>query len=413
MNSRSPEDRFNRTVRTVTLVLLAVVLVSVTASYARRVSLGRSAILRWEPQMRALFDGENIYAAEHPFPNPPLMPICLSPLLGAVIWSLRIAGGRQSVWPWVGIGAVLLMSARTFMSDLQHGNINLLIVFLVIAALWQYTRNRVAPAGLLLALATTFKVTPALFLPYFVYKREWRLVAWLLGGLVAFLLVVPGLVFGFGHNWDLLTAWFEAMVLPYARDGVVELAIQINQSIPGLFTRLFTETPGVRLRDGTDYFVNLMNLDPGTTRLAIKGIHVALVALLALVCRAPTTDRGDWRLACEFALVLIAMLWISERSWKHHYVTMVLPYACIVAAFAVRPVTREMRRVLVGALVGAFLLMLSTSREVTGWVAHGEGHKWFLAYGAFFWSSVVIFSAIVMLLVRARTVGGQDDPAPN
>ena len=32
-------------------------------------------------------------------------------------------------------------------------------------------------AGLILALSISYKVTPALFIPYFVYKRSWRTVA--------------------------------------------------------------------------------------------------------------------------------------------------------------------------------------------------------------------------------------------
>ena len=36
-----------------------------------------------------------------------------------------------------------------------------------------------------------------------------------------------------------------------------------------------------------------------------------------------------WRLAAEFSLVIIGMLLFSERTWKHHCVTLLLPFAVL------------------------------------------------------------------------------------
>ena len=65
----------------------------------------------------------------------------------------------------------------------------------------------------------------------------------------------------------------------------------------------------------------------------IKGVVIAFVALLALLCRTRTTDRRDPRLLGEFALVVLTMLFVSERSWKHHYVTVLLPITYLVSDY--------------------------------------------------------------------------------
>ncbi len=91
---------------------------------------------------------------------------------------------------------VLLLSLRPILGDLHHGNNNLLILFLVVAMYYAWRRGYDIAAGLLLGLATSYKVTPALFFVYFAYKRSWRTVGWGMLGLGIFLLIVPSAVIG-------------------------------------------------------------------------------------------------------------------------------------------------------------------------------------------------------------------------
>ncbi len=132
------------------------------------------------------WDGVNIYD-KMLFPNPPLMPITLYPLMrlptvaGAMCWFaikfamttavlmmlFRIAKPTDRVLPPMFRSLVLLLSLRPILGDLHHGNNNLLILFLIVSMLYAWRRGYDVGAGLLLALATTYKVTPALFFLYF------------------------------------------------------------------------------------------------------------------------------------------------------------------------------------------------------------------------------------------------------
>src|SRR5207247_1514186 len=126
---------------------------------------------------------------------------------------------------------------RPLLGDLEHGNVNIVVFFVVTAGLWAFRHRHDRAAGLAIGLAAAFKVTPALFIPYFAYKREWRVVLWSCLGLGLFLLAAPALVLGPAKNGELVVSWTKVMVKPYVLDGVVE-TVQTNQSLPALFLRL-------------------------------------------------------------------------------------------------------------------------------------------------------------------------------
>ena len=96
-------------------------------------------------------------------------------------------------------------------------------------------------AGLVLALAISYKVTPALFVPYFVYKRSWRTVGATFLGMGVFLLIVPSLIIGPQFNGECLAMWWHRMISPFLTKGVVSPQ-EINQSMVGVLTRLLTDT---------------------------------------------------------------------------------------------------------------------------------------------------------------------------
>ncbi len=106
----------------------------------------------------------------------------------------------------------MLLSIRPIVLDLQHGNVNLFILFLLVVALFAYQKGRGAVAGLVLGLAIACKLTPALFLPYLLWKRSWRALGGCLAGVVLFLWpgVVPAVVLGAGENQHQLRQWYES-----------------------------------------------------------------------------------------------------------------------------------------------------------------------------------------------------------
>ncbi len=200
----------------------------------------RSAYDRWRHQLERFEEGDDVYL-HHNYPNPPIMALILEPFMrlpgaaGALCWFYLKVGMTLLALTWVfrlveeagrpfppwAKAVTVLLSLRPVLGDLYHGNVNLFILFLVIASLYSFHRRRDVTSGVFLALAIACKVTPALFVPYFLWKRSWKVLGGCALGLVLFLWLVPGAFLGFGHNAGLLHSWIERMVLPYVIKGEV------------------------------------------------------------------------------------------------------------------------------------------------------------------------------------------------
>ena len=396
------------------------VIVIAAAFYYPKAADHRSAFVRWRPQVLKFGEGVNIYDKFY-FPNPPILPITLGPLMvlppvaGAMAWfgikvvlttmslvlCLQIVKPRDRPFPPFFQSAVLILSMRPILGDLHHGNINLLILFLIVAMFHAWRHGYDALAGLLLGLAISYKVTPALFIFYFAYKRSWRMVGFTFLGLALFLVAVPSLIIGPQFNFQCLQMWWHRMLTPFLVEGSTSPQ-EINQSLMGVLTRLFTEiTPGTNRYD-LHLDVNLVSWPPNLVSHLIKALAVGLVGLLACFCRTKITDRRDPRLLGEVALVVLTMLFVSERSWKHHFVTLLLPYTYLVWEFYY-PRNRPGRDwTLGGVLIASFLLMATTSSEFGGLFADGKGHEIAQGYGMFLWAAVLIYAAVAWRLWARR-----------
>jgi len=415
--------------------LWAVIVVVAAAFYYPKAADSRSAFVRWQPQVLQFWHGTNIYDRMY-FPNPPIMPITLYPLMtlppvaAAMSWFLikvalttlafMICFGavrvRGEPLPPFFQTAVLLLALRPILGDLHHGNINLLILFLLAAMFQAWRKGRDDLAGLTLGLAIAYKVTPALFVPYYMYKRSWRAVGWTFAGLFLFLLVVPGAVIGPRFNALCFSTWCQRIVTPFIVEGNASPQ-EANQSMVGVMTRMLTD-----IQPGTDRYdvrldLNVASLSPDLVGLLVKAASLGIVGLLAFFCRTRSSDRRDVRYLGEVALVALAMLFLSERSWKHHFVTLVFPFTYLMSELFSPRTSPRARWGILAALGSSFLLMASTSSEFGGLFAGGRGHEIAQGYGMFMWAAVVLFAAVAWRLrasvaATSRTEGAAAPPVP-
>ncbi len=234
-----------------------------------------------------------------------------------------------------------------------------------------------------------------------------------------FLLAVPSVFLGPEFNGLCLATWWHRILRPFVVSDVTG-ALEINQSMIGVVMRIFTKQVGDERYSVQLQHLHLFSLDPKLVVPALKVVSVAILGLLAWLCRTKNARRDDPRLLGEFSLVVLAMLFVSERSWKHHYVTVLLPFTYLTYRAFSPKVTRGARAAIGGALVFSTLLMATTSTEVGNLFAHkqdrsvragptarfseagdsisklvakGEGHKVAQFYGMFFWAGVVLFAA--------------------
>ena len=194
-------------------------------------------------------------------------------------------------------------------------------------------------------------------------------------GLALFFLVIPGAYLGWANNLRDLHSWVEVMIVPYLVGGVVT-SEHNNQSLPGLIARLLTNAPSFTVYWNDRYapicFHNFADIGATAAQWLAKGFMGLFVLLVIWRCRAPIHEEGrlgdqvrsGWKLSAEYSLILLGMLLFSERTWKHHCVTLLLPFAVLCYGVAEIDMSKLRRMILIGSQVLASLLIASTSTGV-------------------------------------------------
>jgi hypothetical protein len=243
-------------------------------------------------------------------------------------------------------------------------------------------------------------VTPALFVPYFLWKRSWGALAGVGAGMVLFLWpgLVPACFVGWERNLEQTNNWVQSMVKPFLVDGVVT-SEHHNQSLPGLVYRLFTDSPSFVVYVNNvwtpDRYHNVLSLDPAVARMVVKISMGLFVLLVVWTCRSPRGNpAARTSLAAEYSVVVLGMLLFSERTWKHHCVTLILPFAVLSYRLVVDRDRKGERAFLIASLAVVVLLMSTTSTSLLG----KEGGKLFQVYGAFVYAYFVLLGVLAHVL---------------
>jgi hypothetical protein len=445
--------RFNTILQRWFVAGLLAFFILLSIQYSYKAVAGRSAFLRWRSQIEQL-DDVDIYQ-RFKYPNPPIMALLLErlvrlpPLAGSLAWFYLKVGMVLLSFYWVfhlveskgapfppwAKGLTVLLSLRPIMGDLYHNNVNIFILFLLTGSLFAFCRGRRVTSGVILGLAIACKVTPALFIPYFLWKRAWGALIGCSLGLILFLLIVPGLCLGMDRNLVLLSSWEKQMIEPFVVNGAVA-SEHNNQSLPGLAYRLATYSPSFSKFDYDLWnytpleYHNWLALNPKTVQWFLKACMAVFAIMVIWICRTPLRGARDegpgareqrrgareelpafsllaprpstlaphhWPLAAEFSLIVLGMLLFSERTWKHHCVTLLLPFAVILYYLAVERPKPGIRWFLISILAAVTLLMASTSTNgLFSWWDHGA--KMAQVYGAYVWAYGLLILGIVVIL---------------
>jgi len=239
-----------------------------------------------------------------------------------------VAGQRTS-----RIGATLLGAAAGLVTEpvfrtFYLGQINLLLLVLILADLilpgprWRWFKG----AGI--GLAAGIKLVPLVFIPYLLLTRQLRAAATAAGVFAATVLLAFLVVPGDAGAW-----WLRGLFLQGGRTGYAGWGG--NQSLRGLLTRLAGSVDGA----GTGWVLAAL-----------------LVALVGLASAAALHRAGHIMLAI-LAAALVGLL-DSPISWDHHWVWAV-PGIMAAAAYAARAWKAGQRKAArwCAALAGVMLLI--------------------------------------------------------
>jgi len=409
--------------RLLLIIFLTICLVS-GVTVIKKTMEDRTAFLRWSQHTEMIKHEKTIYGEEgKKYPNLPFMLMILmpfyemGPVVGSLAWltfkfsiilfifwsTVKVARDNGPPLPEWALPILLLLSVRVFISDLTHGNVNLVIGGLIVGAMLCSFNKKDFLAGLAIGLATVLKVTPALFIPYFLYKRKWLSVAGSIAGIVLFCWIVPGLILGFDYNNQLISDWYKQMILPFLTGMPVEYmqTQHLNQSFTGLFYRFLSDSVAITAdvkRGYGELRINFMSLDQHTVSLIVKIVSLATVGCLAWFCRTPYKNHKHLGNLGEFAMVFLAMLFLSERSWKHHYILLILAHGFLLYYLLVIKPSGWRKWVPLTFLVIAVLFHTFSGNLFFG----HHGSDVLEAYGAYILGALSLFMGCAAVLTALR-----------
>jgi alpha-1,2-mannosyltransferase len=233
--------------------------------------------------------------------------IVLTRLDVAQNWPVGGSARLRRWWLAAGLVALAAWCFEPLLENFRFGQINVILMTLVIADC--VPRRTPWPRGLLLGLAIALKLTPAVFLLYFLLRRDIRA---LVTSVVSF---SAATAVGFALAWrDSWEYWTSTV---HHTDRIGTPTLNTNQNAAGALARLELGQ--------TIHFVLWT-----ASCLAVLALTVWSVRRL-LAAGSDDTDEPTLALVCVAMFGLI----VSPVSWSHHWVWM-LPAITVTSVLAYR-----------------------------------------------------------------------------
>jgi alpha-1,2-mannosyltransferase len=220
--------------------------------------------------------------------------------------------------------AALTLSSRFIIRELPECGPNLLMVALAWGgfALWRQKREGLGGASLGLAIA--LKCTPALFVPYFVLKRQWKMVA-TTTAFAALFTLAPMARFGPESYGRHMRAWVGTSIKGLTGTnpsvGVLGEEEVWNVSFRPTLARFLMHLPdGHKGKIDSSWRAEWLDLSPAVANRAVKASLFLILAFVAWTFRRPVRDREAETLLWEAAAISILILLVSPLTWKQHCV---------------------------------------------------------------------------------------------
>lgn len=414
----------------------------------------RGAIGRWRFDVQQFWKGQNIYLAplqagqelKRPndawpakHPNMPVVVVALTPFytlsppMTALAWNVLKLGalaaaalmaaavanhGGRRMPDWVALLA-FLAAANFIVSDFQHGNTNVFVAAAVVGHCYAYRRGRDGLAGLLLAIAICLKLTPALFVLYWLWQREWKLLAATFLAL-PLLILSPALIVGWPFYAESMATWWTTTIGP-GLSGTQWYPASINQSIPGIVARYFLGGDNGNFLWAPDDepvptefgWITLIDLGPFWAKRLLQVLQaiVVIVSFWAIGMRRPLRDDG--RRALHYGLIVTMIMLLNQRTWDHHAAPMIITYFALAYAAWCAHATRTWRRGIGYGLLAVSALALLSGDDPMKLLFGEAGSDRAAAYGTTFWHflGMWILSVVATRKLRDATAPYQaEDP---
>ncbi|MFA5088787.1 MAG: glycosyltransferase family 87 protein [Candidatus Omnitrophota bacterium] len=273
----------------------------------------------------------------------------------------------------------ILLTFRFILQVWDSGQVNLIMFLLVLLGLYLLRKDRVIGAAACIAFSIMFKYMPAVFLPYFLVKRKFKAVFFILAFIAVFCFF-PMLYTGVQRGADYLRVWIPSIVETSLDHG--SWYDFKNQSLYSLFLRFFTkESP-------YDFALPFFSFSQGF------GLSLLFASLIYLLILIPTNGEKENE-TIDYALLFLCMALFNPNAWMLNFVVLLFGQMLLVYDLIKN---RFRDKFALGLVVAAFALTSLASESLVGNYLEGV----FEQFSSVTLGTLVLIFALLRLKYRTR-----------
>ncbi len=303
------------------------------------------------------------------------------------------------------LGALTSAFALQFLLiDLDDGGPHTILLAILVGAVYAVWRKRETLGAILFGLAIALKVSTALFLPFFIWKRKGRLASYsTIAALCWVLLPMPWM--GPASWWAHHVEWTRVAVGSFVGERtaiakVNEDRIRNSGLRQGIMRYVANYPDDHPLRTKDPGYVPVLNLDPVKANTLAMAVLVLLLAVFCWQTRHPYGSPTDPDWVRDASAIMVLMLLISPVTWVQHLVWLV-PGIYVIVDKVYR--SRPPGPFIWAAVVAYVMLAMILNMEILGW------YNYQLVLS---WKPYTMAMLLVLALLMAWRPSGFERPTP-
>ena len=282
---------------------------------------------------------------------------------------------------WIRVALLAFLAFVPLRENFLLGQMHILVLLLITFAAWFYFRESSILSGMSLALAAALKIYPALFLIYFLWRRQWRAAIGLVSGLLG---VATACLYLFGSSACLL---YVRQILPAGLRGeTIDPYNPAWNSWTALLRRLFIAEPELNP-------FPVAHL-PWLYALLQPMVHVFLLVIFlwAMGWQARKEDRK-----VEWAVFLFLLLFLSSQPGSYHFVALIPA-----AVFVIDDLLARGKNISAGIVIAVYALVCGPVINIPGATPIGWGNLLFFSRLAFMTSLGIALLWVILQRDREK-----------
>ncbi|MFC1753120.1 glycosyltransferase family 87 protein [Thermoproteota archaeon] len=295
---------------------------------------------------------------------------------GKMIFDQKVTQ-RQKNWIYFWS---LFLTSRFYMQNFDEGQVNFLMMTTLLLSIFATSKRKELLSGLGVAFSILVKYMSVIFIPYFLFKRKFKLAFFIVVGFLIFS-ILPAVFIGWERNAD-----YQSQYLPYVSETSLDidsLSDEANQSLISMIVRYFSNF-------GT-YAIGLLNLEKFYLGFIAGGCYVFLYLLSIFPAKKKLRMKVEGGIdAIDIGMLFICAALFNPNAWMHAFIFLTFGYMVI---FTYLYQIRFNDKIVLFLVVLSFMLHSLTNSELTrSWAG-----EFFEIYSFVTLGALVTFAALLKI----------------